>query len=62
MFDSADAMLGLEKPILDEKRTFHSDRALLVFLLLSFIIKNTRAYEVMQKRAVIPVYFTMLES
>lgn len=33
----------------------HSERALFVFLLLSFIIKNTKAYDEMQNRAVIPV-------
>jgi len=33
----------------------HSDRALFVFLLRSFIIKNTKAYELMQNKAVIPV-------
>ena len=38
-------------------QAFYSDRALLVFLLRSFIIKKTRAYEVMQKRAVIPVCY-----
>lgn len=34
---------------------YYSDRALFVFLLRSFIIKNTKAYELMQNRAVIPV-------
>lgn len=33
----------------------YSERALFVFLLRSFIIKNTRAYDVMQNRAVMPV-------
>ena len=33
----------------------YSERALLVFLLLSFIIKITNAYELMQNKAVIPV-------
>ena len=33
----------------------YSERALFVFLLLSFIIKTTNAYELMQNRAVIPV-------
>lgn len=35
----------------------YSDRALLVFLLRSFIIRNTRAYDEMQNKAVIPVYW-----
>lgn len=34
----------------------YSNRALLVFLLRSFIIRNTRAYDEMQNKAVIPVY------
>lgn len=33
----------------------YSDRALLVFLLRNFIIKNTSPYEVIQNNAVIPV-------
>lgn len=33
----------------------YSERALFVFLLLSFIIKTTNAYELMQNKAVIPV-------
>lgn len=38
---------------------FHSALALLVFLLLSFIIKKTRAYDDRQNRAVIPVYIKL---
>lgn len=33
----------------------YSDLALFVFLLLSFIMRNTRAYEEMENKAVIPV-------
>lgn len=33
----------------------YSDRALLVFLLRSFIIRKTKEYEEMQKSAVMPV-------
>jgi hypothetical protein len=33
----------------------HSERALFVFLLLSFIMRNTKEYDEIQNRAVIPV-------
>jgi hypothetical protein len=34
----------------------YSDLALFVFLLLSFIMRKTQAYELMQNNAVMPVY------
>ena len=45
----------VNKPNETRLGSFQSDRALLVFLLLSFIMRKTSAYDETQKSAVMPV-------